>query len=49
VAEGGADAFVAMIGLDVLRPGKLALITGSSHLCLGQSAAPLRLTASQMS
>jgi FGGY-family pentulose kinase len=41
VAEGGADAFVAMIGLDVLRPGKLAFITGSSHLCLGQSAAPL--------
>jgi FGGY-family pentulose kinase len=41
VAEGGADAFVAMIGLNVLRPGKMAFITGSSHLCLGQSAAPL--------
>ena len=41
VAEGGADAFVAMIGLDVLQPGKLAFITGSSHLHLGQSAAPL--------
>jgi FGGY-family pentulose kinase len=41
VAEGGADAFVAMVGLDVLRPGKLAFITGSSHLHLGQSAAPL--------
>lgn len=38
VAEGGADAFVAMIGLDVVTPGKLAFITGSSHLMLGQSA-----------
>ena len=37
VAEGGADAFVAMIGLNVLQPGKMAFITGSSHLHLGQS------------
>lgn len=41
VAEGGADAFVAMVGLDVLTPGKMALITGSSHLMLGQSAQPI--------
>lgn len=41
VAEGGADAFVAMIGLNVLQPGKLAFITGSSHLHLGQSATAL--------
>lgn len=41
VAEGGADAFVAMIGLNVTRPGKMAFITGSSHLMLGQTAAPL--------
>ncbi|MCB0154324.1 MAG: xylulose kinase, partial [Anaerolineae bacterium] len=41
VAEGGADAFVAMIGLNVVEPGKLAFITGSSHLQLGQSATPL--------
>lgn len=40
VAQGGADAFVAMIGLDVLQPGKMAFITGSSHLHLGQSAQP---------
>jgi FGGY-family pentulose kinase len=40
VAEGGADAFVAMIGLNVVTPGKLAFITGSSHLMLGQSATP---------
>lgn len=41
VAQGGADAFVAMIGLNVLQPGKMAFITGSSHLMLGQSAKPL--------
>ncbi|MGZ4388285.1 MAG: FGGY-family carbohydrate kinase [Gaiellaceae bacterium] len=41
VAEGGADAFVAMAGLDVLAPGRLALITGSSHLMLMQVAAPV--------
>ena len=35
VAQGGADAFIAMIGLGVIRPGQLALITGSSHLHLG--------------
>jgi ribulose kinase len=35
VAQGGADAFVAMVGLGTVRPGQLALITGSSHLHLG--------------
>lgn len=40
VAEGGADAFVGMVGLDVLAPGRAALITGSSHLTLAQSATP---------
>ena len=35
VAQGGADAFIGMVGLNVLRPGELALITGSSHLHLG--------------
>jgi ribulose kinase len=40
VAAGGADAFVAMIGLNVVAPGKMAFITGSSHLLLGQSAQP---------
>lgn len=40
VAQGGADAFVAMIGLGVVRPGKLAFITGSSHLHLGLSDSP---------
>jgi len=38
VAQGGSDAFIAMLGLDVTAPGKLAFITGSSHLHLGLSA-----------
>ncbi len=40
VAEGGADAFVGMVGLDVLTPGRAALITGSSHLHLAQTSSP---------
>ncbi len=40
VAEGGADAFVAMLGLNVVEPGRLAFITGSSHLHLGLSRTP---------
>ncbi len=39
VAQGGADAFIGMIGLGVVRPGRLAFITGSSHLQLGLSDA----------
>ena len=42
VAQGGADAFVAMPGLGVVDAGKFALITGSSHLQLGLSAAEVR-------
>ena len=38
VAQGGADAFIAMLGLGVVNPGQLAFITGSSHLHLGLSA-----------
>ena len=41
VAEGGADALVAQVGLNVVAPGKMAFITGSSHLMLGQSATEL--------
>lgn len=39
VAQGGSDAFIGMIGLGVVRPGRLAFITGSSHLHLGLSEA----------
>ncbi|MFZ7945933.1 FGGY-family carbohydrate kinase [Neobacillus sp. 19] len=35
VAQGGADAFVGLIGLGVVESGKLGLITGSSHLLMG--------------
>ena len=35
VAQGGADADVGMVGLGVIHPGQLALLTGSSHLHLG--------------
>jgi ribulose kinase len=40
VAQGGADAFVAMLGLGVTGPGRIALITGSSHLQLAQAPGP---------
>jgi ribulose kinase len=40
VVQGGADAFVGMIGLGTVRPGQICLITGSSHLhCLVTSNA----------
>ncbi len=38
VAEGGGDAMVGTVGMDVLEPGKIALITGSSHAIFGESA-----------
>jgi ribulokinase len=41
VAQGGADAFIGMIGLGVTEPGEMALITGSSHLHLGVVARPI--------
>ncbi|MEM9204973.1 MAG: FGGY-family carbohydrate kinase [Pseudomonadota bacterium] len=41
VVQGGADAFIGMIGLGVTDPGEMALITGSSHLQLGVAGAPV--------
>jgi FGGY-family pentulose kinase len=35
VAGGAADAYMGVIGINALRPGSIALITGSSHLCIG--------------
>jgi FGGY-family pentulose kinase len=40
VAQGGGDAWIGQIGLNVVTPGRMALITGSSHVLIGQSAAP---------
>lgn len=36
IVQGGIDAHIAMFGLDVLKPGKLGVIMGTSfvHLCL---------------
>ena len=42
VVQGGADAFIGMIGLGVTQPGQVALITGSSHLQLAVSSGPVR-------
>lgn len=44
VAQGGADAFIGMIGLGVVKPGAMAFITGSSHLQLGLSEKPFHGT-----
>ena len=41
VVQGGADAFIGMLGLNVLQPGQVALLTGSSHLHLAVAPAPL--------
>jgi ribulokinase len=41
VVQGGADAFIGVIGLGVTEPGEMALITGSSHLHLGIAANPV--------
>ena len=35
--QGGADAFIGMVGLGVLEAGQMALLTGSSHLHLGMT------------
>lgn len=35
IAQGGPDAYIGCFGLGVVQPGKVALITGSSHLILG--------------
>ena len=37
VIQGGADAFAGILGLGAVRADRLALITGSSHVLLGQS------------
>ncbi len=41
VAQGSADAWAGQIGLGVVKPGKMALITGSSHVFSGQTDKPI--------
>ena len=38
IVQGGIDAHMAMFGLDILKPGKLGIIMGTSlvHLCLSE-------------
>lgn len=35
IGQGGVDAYIGMLGLGVVDSGKIAFITGSSHLILG--------------
>lgn len=41
VAQGSADAWAGQIGLGVVSPGKMAMITGSSQVLTGQSDKPI--------
>lgn len=41
VGQGGIDAHAGMLGLNVVKPGRLALIMGSSTVHLGLSAEPI--------
>lgn len=41
VAQGGIDAYMGALGLGVVEPGTMALITGSSHVMIGQAAEPI--------
>jgi FGGY-family pentulose kinase len=41
VAQGGIDAYTGALGLGVVEPGTIALITGSSHVIIGQAARPI--------
>ncbi len=41
VAQGAIDGCSGALGLGVVEPGTMALITGSSHAVLGQLAAPI--------
>jgi FGGY-family pentulose kinase len=34
VSQGGCDAYIGMLGLNVVKPGRAALIGGSSHLIM---------------
>jgi len=41
VAAGSIDAYAGALGLGVVEPGALALITGSSHVLIAQSTEPV--------
>ena len=41
VAQGAVDAYAGALGLGVVEPGVMALITGSSHVMIGQAPHPI--------
>jgi ribulokinase len=41
VAQGGMDGYMGALGLGVVAPGSMAMITGSSHAMIGQAADPI--------
>ena len=41
VVQGGVDAYIGAVGLGMVEPGTLALITGSSHVIVGQFDEPI--------
>jgi len=41
VAQGAIDAYAGALGLGVVQPGRIALITGSSHVMIGQAPHPV--------
>jgi len=43
VAAGGGDAFIGAIGLNALEPGRIALITGSSHVITAHVEHPMHV------
>jgi len=38
IVQGGADAYIGILGLGAVKPGRVAFITGSSHLMLGHTS-----------
>jgi FGGY-family pentulose kinase len=38
IVQGGADAYIGILGLGAVKPGRIAFITGSSHLLLGHAS-----------
>jgi ribulokinase len=44
IAGGGADALIGVVGVNALKAGKLALITGSSQLQIGISAKEIHVS-----
>ena len=44
VGQGGVDAFIGLIGLGVTEPGRIGLITGTSHCIMALSKGEISCT-----